>query len=86
MTPEIKKAIESQGFLICPTCNGEGEYDTFCGHYTTETCSSCRGKGMVRSLKKQKQKKTCVICNGREGGCGGCDYKGFYEWETFELL
>ena len=84
MTSEFKKIIEAQGLLICPTCDGEGEYDTFCGHYSSETCSSCQGSGIIRSLNKQKHRKECVICNGR--GClGGCDNKGYHEWESFEL-
>ena len=86
MTQEIKKFIESQGLLICPSCSGEGEYDSFCGHYVSESCSSCMGKGIIRSLNKQKQQKKCVICNGRKGGCGGCNFhaNGLIEWETFE--
>lgn len=84
MTKEIKNFIESQGLLICPTCEGEGEYETFCGHYTSETCSNCQGKGIIRSLNKQTHKKECRICNGR-GGLGCCDHKGFHEWESFEI-
>jgi DnaJ-class molecular chaperone len=84
MTSEIKKFIESQGLLICPTCGGEGTYETFYGHYSSETCSSCQGKGIIRSLNKQKHRKECVICNGR--GClGGCNHRGYHEWESFEL-
>jgi DnaJ-class molecular chaperone len=87
MTSEIKEFIKSQGLLICPTCNGEGDYDTFCGHYTSETCSSCLGSGIIRSLNKQKYSKICIICQGRDGGCGGCNFhpQGLIEWETFEI-
>lgn len=85
MTSAIKKLIESTGAVICPHCNGEGEYESFCGHYTTEYCRMCGGNGVVKSLKKIKVRKDCVICNGR--GClGGCNHKGYREWETFEPL
>lgn len=86
MTSAIKKLILSQGLLICPACNGEGEFDYFCGHETTTDCYMCAGNGVVRSLKKQKHRKTCTICNGRESGCGGCKNKGFHEWESYELI
>ena len=88
MTPAIKKLISSQGMMICPSCGGEGEYESFCGHYTTESCRWCGGQGVIRSSNKQKQSKNCVICNGRKGGCGGCNNhpKGLVEWETYELL
>ena len=45
----------------------------------------CDSEGVVKSLNKQKHKKTCSICSGR-GGLGCCDKKGFYEWESFELI
>lgn len=88
MTPKIRQFLESQGNIICPNCNGEGEYETFCGHYTSETCYMCQGAGMVRSLNKQKHSKKCIICHGRKGGCGGCNNhpKGLIEWESYELL
>jgi DnaJ-class molecular chaperone len=87
MTSETKKFIQSQGLLVCPTCDGEGEYDSFCGHYTSETCSDCQGKGIIRSLTKQIHSKVCIICHGREGGCGGCNFhpSGLIEWESFEI-
>lgn len=86
MTNAIKKLINANGLLICPSCNGDGENDSFCGHYTTEDCYMCKGNGIIKSLNKQKHKKPCAICDGREGGCGGCGNKGFYEWESFELI
>lgn len=84
MTTIIEKLIKSQGLLICPSCDGEGEYETFCGHYTTESCIWCAGRGIVKSLNKQKHRKPCVICQGK--GClGGCNHCGYHEWETYEL-
>jgi hypothetical protein len=87
MTKEIKNFIKSQGLLICPTCEGDGDYEIFCGHYTSTTCSNCQGKGIIKSLNREKHQKKCSICNGREGGCGGCDRhpKGLIEWESFEI-
>jgi len=85
MTSEIKKTLLSQGYLICPACDGEGEYETFCGHYVSETCYHCAGKGIIKSLNKQKHRKPCIICDGR--GClGGCDHRGYHEWESYELV
>jgi DnaJ-class molecular chaperone len=87
MTKEIKQFIKSHGALVCPSCEGEGEVEYFCGHYTTNKCRNCAGKGLVASLKKQKQSKKCIICNGRDGGCGGCNSnpKGLIEWESYEI-
>lgn len=85
MTKTIKQLIESTGAIVCPTCNGEGEYGSFCGHETTETCCMCCGRGVVKSLKKVKLRKDCIICNGK--GClGGCNHKGYHEWDIFEPL
>lgn len=88
MTREIKELIKSQGLLICPSCNGEGEFSSFCGHETTESCYDCGGKGIIRSLKKQKHQKDCIICQARIGGCGGCNFhpKGLIEWESYETI
>lgn len=88
MTKEIRNFIESNGILICPSCEGEGEIGDFCGHESTRKCYFCAGKGIIRSLNTQKQSKKCGICCGREGGCGGCNHhpKGFIEWESYELL
>jgi len=85
MTPEIKKLIESTGAVICPKCDGEGDLNSFCGHETTENCYWCAGRGVVKSLKKQTHKKDCVICGGK-GCAGGCEWRGYHEWETFELF
>lgn len=88
MTRTIRKILEGLGFIVCPSCRGEGEVEYFCGHSTTTQCYNCGGNGVVKSLNKQKQSKSCVICKGREGGCGGCNShpKGLIEWETFELV
>jgi tRNA-binding EMAP/Myf-like protein len=88
MTSEIREFIKSQGMLICPSCEGEGEIGYFCGHETTSHCYDCQGRGIIRSLKKQKHKKDCMICNGRKGGCGGCNFNanGWQEWESYEVL
>lgn len=83
MTNAIKKLIKSAGAVICPHCNGEGEYESFCGHYMTTSCHSCCGNGIVKSLKKLKKRKTCSICNGK-GGPGCCENRGYQEWEIFE--
>jgi hypothetical protein len=85
MTPEIKKLIIANGAIVCPECNGEGEIDYFCGHETTQYCHWCAGRGIVKSLKRQTQKKDCVICGGK-GCAGGCGWKGYREWESFELF
>jgi len=85
VTPTIKKIIKSNGLLICPSCDGEGEIGHFCGHETTEDCYMCDGQGVVRSLKKQKHRRICLICGGR-GGLGCCDHKGFHEWESYKLF
>jgi DnaJ-class molecular chaperone len=84
MTNEIKKFIESHGLLICPQCEGEGEVGYFCGHDSTQNCSACGGKGIIKSLNKQLHRKTCVVCRGR-GGIGCCDERGYQEWESFEI-
>jgi DnaJ-class molecular chaperone len=85
MTDTIRKAILSSGFLICPSCDGEGEIGYFCGHESSSTCYFCAGHGMIRSLKKVKQRRECYICQGK--GClGGCDNKGYHEWESYELI
>jgi len=88
MTSTIKKLIDSQGLLMCPMCDGEGEVGYFCGHETTTYCYHCGGKGIIRSLNKQKQSKVCIICHGRNGGCGGCnsDPEGLIKWESYELV
>ena len=88
MTKSIKSFVESFNFLICPSCLGDGEYESFCGHYTTKTCIDCGGHGIIRSLNKQKQNKKCCICKGRDGGCGGCNFnsKGLIEWESYEIF
>ena len=85
MTDSIRKLIESNGLLMCPSCDGEGEVGYFCGHETTENCYMCGGQGIIRSLKKKRHRKTCSICRG-EGGPGCCDNKGFQEWESYELI
>jgi len=72
------------GAIVCPSCDGEGEVGSFCGHETIESCFWCAGKGMVKSLNRQIHRKNCVICGG-EGCAGGCDWKGFREWESYEL-
>jgi hypothetical protein len=88
MTSAIKKLILSNGFLICPSCDGEGEICDCCGYNSTRTCFYCAGNGIVLSLKSTKQSKKCGICQGRDGGCGGCDSnpKGLIEWESYELI
>jgi len=88
MTSAIKKLILSKGFLICPSCDGEGEIGYFCGHESTTNCYYCAGNGIIRSLNKQKQNEKCTICKGRNGGCGGCNFnaKGLIEWESYELI
>jgi len=86
MTVEIKNLIASQGFLICPSCDGNGEISYFCGHESTTNCRWCGGNGIVKSIQKQKHNKPCGICNGKEGGCGGChSERGVIEWESYEL-
>jgi DnaJ-class molecular chaperone len=87
MTQEIRDFLKQHGALVCPTCDGEGEYNTFSGHYHSNNCSSCSGKGLVKSLNSQKHQKQCDICKGREGGCGGCNKhpKGLIEWESYEI-
>ena len=85
MTSIIKNLIKANNLLICPSCEGEGEVEYFCGHYTTASCSMCAGNGIIKSLNKQKHKKVCNICQGR-GGLGCCDKKGFQEWESYELI
>lgn len=84
MTPTIKKIIKDSGFIICPHCYGEGDIDSFCGHYTTVNCYMCGGHGVVKSLTLQKHTKPCNICKGK--GCGGCNDKGFHEWESYECF
>ena len=86
MTKAIKELINSQGLMICPSCEGEGEIGYFCGHESTTSCYWCGGKGIIKSLNKQKHRKNCIICDGREGGCGGCNNKGYQEWESYELV
>lgn len=87
MTTAIKDLCKSQGFLICPSCDGEGEVGYFCGHESSSICYKCAGHGIIKSLKKVKRSKDCIICNGRTGGCGGCNFnpKGLIEWESYEL-
>lgn len=77
MTAAIKKLIESNKLLICPNCEGEGE---FC----RSICRWCEGQGIVKSLDRQTHKKNCVICGGK-GCAGGCEWKGYREWESYEL-
>lgn len=85
MTVSIEKAIESLGFLICPSCRGEGNFESWTGHDSRSTCHCCGGHGMIRSLKKVKQRKDCIICQGK--GClGGCNHRGYQEWESYELI
>jgi len=88
MTSAIKKLILSKGFLICPSCDGEGKIDDSCGYNSTRTCSHCAANGIIRSLKSVKQSRKCGICEGRDGGCGGCNFdpKGLIEWESYELI
>lgn len=81
----IEKIVRASGFLFCPDCNGTGENDYFCGHTVTTDCMMCGGHGVIKSLKKQKHRKQCSICSGR-GGLGCCDKKGYYEWESYELI
>ena len=85
MTPEIRRIVKNAGYLICPSCDGEGEVGYFCGHETTTTCHWCGGKGAVRSLVKQKNREPCRICDGR-GGLGCCGHKGYIEWESYTTL
>jgi hypothetical protein len=85
MTTSIKNLLLSQGFLICPSCDGEGEIGYFCGHESSSTCYDCAGHGVIRSLKKVTQRKECIICAGK--GClGGCNHRGYHEWESYELI
>jgi len=84
MTDTIIQIIKNAGLIVCPGCDGSGEIDTFCGHYSLEVCYMCDGHGVIKSLKKQKHRKTCFICNGN-GGIGCCNDKGFHEWESYEL-
>lgn len=85
MTRAIKELLESKGIIICPKCDGEGDFSSFCGHETTESCRWCAGKGIVKSLKIQINRKGCIICRGK--GClGGCEWRGYQEWESYELL
>jgi DnaJ-class molecular chaperone len=85
MTSAIKNLIKTNNLLICPSCKGQGEVEYFCGHYTTTSCSMCTGNGIIKSLNIQKNKKVCDICLGR-GGLVCCKNKGFYEWESYELI
>jgi DnaJ-class molecular chaperone len=85
MTTSIKNILLSRGFLICPSCDGEGEVDYFCGHESSSTCYDCAGHGVILSLKKVKQRKDCTICKGK-GGLGCCNHKGYQEWESYELI
>jgi hypothetical protein len=85
MTSEIETFIKSQGFLVCPSCDGEGEIGYFCGHESTTNCYDCGGKGIIKSIEKVKHRKVCLICDGR-GGLGCCGNKGYYEWESYELI
>jgi DnaJ-class molecular chaperone len=85
MNNAIRRIAEASGLLVCPSCNGEGEVDYFCGHESTETCHDCGGQGVIISLNKQKHKETCVICKGG-GGPGCCNNRGFQEWESYELI
>jgi hypothetical protein len=85
MTPEIKDLIKHTGNLVCPYCDGGGEVGTFCGHESTETCRMCAGKGIVKSMDKQTHRKDCVICSGK-GCAGGCDWRGYQEWDSYELF
>ena len=85
MTDTIKSFIQSNGLLICPSCDGEGEIGYFCGHESYSTCYHCAGHGIIRSLNKVKQRKDCIICQGK--GClGGCNNRGYQEWESYELV
>lgn len=87
MTKAIKDLIASQGLIICPNCQGEGELLSFCGHETTTDCYHCGGNGIIRSLKLIEHHKKCIICNGRIGGCGGCnDPDGLIKWQSYELI
>lgn len=87
MTNEIKEFIRLHGALTCPSCEGEGENETFSGHYHSENCWMCAGKGLIRSLKLQQNHKPCDICKEKAGGCGGCNFnpKGRHEWESWEI-
>jgi len=87
MTKIIKSIIINSGFLICPSCDGEGEVGYFCGHDTSTYCRMCNGDGVVKSINMQRHSKKCSICDGRNGGCGGCNShpKGLIEWESYEL-
>jgi hypothetical protein len=49
MNKTIKKLIENTGFMVCHSCEGEGEVGYFCGHDTTATCDVCVGKGVIRT-------------------------------------
>lgn len=88
MTTVIKNIIKNSGLLVCPSCYGEGQSENFCGHYITISCNMCSGHGVIRSMEKQKNTKKCIICNGRNGGCGGCNFhlEGLIEWESYETL
>lgn len=88
MTNTIKGIIENSGVLVCPSCNGFGEIDYFCGHESSRQCTMCAGHGVIHSTKKQRHSKKCSICNGKEGGCGGCNDHphGLIEWESYELF
>jgi hypothetical protein len=87
MTNTIESIIKNSGLQVCPSCDGDGCVEYFCGHDTTSSCYMCAGNGVIRSTRKQKHSKKCRICNGRKGGCGGCDghREGLIEWESYEL-
>ena len=57
MTKEIKKLITSNGMLVCPACDGEGEVGYFAGHETTINCSMCGGHGMIAAQSKETENK-----------------------------
>ena len=84
MTNAIKKLIEFCGALICPSCNGEGEVQEFCGHYVDFDCERCDGNGIIKSTKLVTYSKTCVYCSGK--GCRQCYDSGYVESEKYELF
>jgi len=50
MTKEIKELIEKKTkYTVCPSCDGEGEIDYFCGHESWTYCQKCEGTGLILS-------------------------------------
>ncbi len=45
----FKQIVEQLGEMPCPTCEGQGGHNTLLGHgdFDSETCSDCRGSGMI---------------------------------------